>query len=434
VDPYGLEGYSNQTQANEKAIFVPCFIANCFNAGYLKMEVKKSKEDKIVEAALDLEVENEFGEGGDLGYLGKDKDEFGTKLDPISYKERLDVDSDVENGHPERENVKKRKTTEELMSATTTTSSEPTKKKPPPTSSKQPKQHTAVKTSSFDWEVDSTDDTIKRVVIEEEKREIPLEKVSRKFLDELKLMGSFGMPIIVDYTRMEETKNELLRWCCKNNIENDYHVDQVRNYIKSQVVWRRENEILENPFPQSEAPIFYGPSNNPNLTNTKNKKYTLSLHNIHATTFIDLEEITTRWIRTLIEDMYLLKMQGKLDHVKCRFLDLFIVFIRSYVILARVHDFQLGIKSYQFRINLTAPTLTFPGIYDMEPYIMITKLLVGFIYQNNQLKNRFMDYQEICKFCDTKMNRVLERLKLIRQDHILGFSRKTTYRSSIETT
>ncbi|GKE21952.1 hypothetical protein Tco_1433464 [Tanacetum coccineum] len=235
-----------------------------------------------------------------------------------------------------------------------------------------------------------------------EEREILLEKVSHEFLDELKLMGSFGMPIIVDYTRMEETNNELLRWCCKNNIENDYHVDQDLDFLKR--------------------------------GNTKNKKHTLSLHNIHATTFIDLEEITTRWIHTLIEDMYLLKMQGKLDHVKCRFLDSFIVFIRSYVILARVHDFQLGIKSYQFRINLTAPTLTFPGIYDMEPYIMITKPLVGFIYQNNQLKNRFMDYQEICKFCDTKMNRVLERLKLIRQDHMLGFSRKTTYRSSIETT
>ncbi|GKC86519.1 hypothetical protein Tco_1147168 [Tanacetum coccineum] len=152
-----------------------------------------------------------------------------------------------------------------------------------------------------------------------EEREILLEKVSHEFLDELKLMGSFGMPIIVDYTRIKETNNELLRWCCKNNIENDYHVDQVRNYIKSQVVWRRENEILENPFPQSEAPIFYGPSNNPNLTITKNKKHTLSLHNIHATTFIDLEEITTRWIHTLIEDMYYSRCRGKIDHVNVGF-------------------------------------------------------------------------------------------------------------------
>nr|GEW69193.1 hypothetical protein [Tanacetum cinerariifolium] len=41
VDPRGFEGYSNQTRANDKAIFVPRFIANCLNAGYLKMEAKR---------------------------------------------------------------------------------------------------------------------------------------------------------------------------------------------------------------------------------------------------------------------------------------------------------------------------------------------------------------------------------------------------------
>ncbi|GKA42217.1 hypothetical protein Tco_0734877 [Tanacetum coccineum] len=39
VNPHGFEGYSNQTRANDKAIFAPCSIANCFNAGNLKMEV-----------------------------------------------------------------------------------------------------------------------------------------------------------------------------------------------------------------------------------------------------------------------------------------------------------------------------------------------------------------------------------------------------------
>ncbi|GJS77795.1 putative reverse transcriptase domain-containing protein [Tanacetum coccineum] len=38
------------------------------------------------------------------------------------------------------------------------------------------------------------------------------------------------------------------------------------------------------------------------------------------------------------------------------------VFIRSSVIWERVHDFQLGIESYQQKVNLTAPTLSFPGV------------------------------------------------------------------------
>ncbi|GJW47501.1 hypothetical protein Tco_0079147 [Tanacetum coccineum] len=41
-----------------------------------------------------------------------------------------------------------------------------------------------------------------------------------------------------------------------------------------------------------------------------------------------------------------------------------ITFIRSHVIWERVHDFQLGIESYQVKVNLTVPTLTFPGIDD----------------------------------------------------------------------
>nr|GEU44470.1 hypothetical protein [Tanacetum cinerariifolium] len=44
VDPHGFEGYSNKKQANDKAIFIPSLFDNFFNAGHLKMEVKKLKE------------------------------------------------------------------------------------------------------------------------------------------------------------------------------------------------------------------------------------------------------------------------------------------------------------------------------------------------------------------------------------------------------
>ncbi|GKC41776.1 hypothetical protein Tco_1059498 [Tanacetum coccineum] len=35
---------------------------------------------------------------------------------------------------------------------------------------------------------------------------------------------------------------------------------------------------------------------------------------------------------------------------------------KSLVIWERVHDFQLGIESYQQKVNLTAPTISFPGV------------------------------------------------------------------------
>ncbi|GJY38571.1 hypothetical protein Tco_0424935 [Tanacetum coccineum] len=64
-----------------------------------------------------------------------------------------------------------------------------------------------------------------------------------------------------------------------------------------------------------------------------------------------------------IEDMYLLIMNSNVpDYAETGLLWSLSVFIRSSVIWERVHDFQLGIESYQQNINLTAPTMSFPGV------------------------------------------------------------------------
>ncbi|GJZ14912.1 hypothetical protein Tco_0550589 [Tanacetum coccineum] len=61
----------------------------------------------------------------------------------------------------------------------------------------------------------------------------------------------------------------------------------------------------------------------------------------------------------------------------------------------RVHDFQLGIESYPIKINLADPTLIFPGIEECEPFSIVDKLNMGFIYLNNKNKNMFMDLEEL---------------------------------------
>ncbi|GKA31001.1 hypothetical protein Tco_0717306 [Tanacetum coccineum] len=64
-----------------------------------------------------------------------------------------------------------------------------------------------------------------------------------------------------------------------------------------------------------------------------------------------------------IEDMYLLIMNGKVpDYAETGLLWSLSVFIRSLVIWERVHDFQLGIESYQQKVNLTTPTMSFPRV------------------------------------------------------------------------
>ncbi|GJV87207.1 hypothetical protein Tco_1531145 [Tanacetum coccineum] len=64
-----------------------------------------------------------------------------------------------------------------------------------------------------------------------------------------------------------------------------------------------------------------------------------------------------------IVDIYLLIMNDKVpDCAETGLMWSLSVFIRSLVIWERVHDFQLGIESYQQKVNLTAPTISFPGI------------------------------------------------------------------------
>ncbi|GKF47830.1 hypothetical protein Tco_0137632 [Tanacetum coccineum] len=59
------------------------------------------------------------------------------------------------------------------------------------------------------------------------------------------------------------------------------------------------------------------------------------------------------------EDMYMLHLQGKLNHLsgfnKVNLFNTVNLWIRNIVIRKRVEDLQLGIESYQIKLNLTQP-------------------------------------------------------------------------------
>nr|GFC75593.1 hypothetical protein [Tanacetum cinerariifolium] len=116
-----------------------------------------------------------------------------------------------------------------------------------------------------------------------------------------------------------------------------------------------------------------------------------------------------------IEDMLLLLVQGKLSNLNVEERFAFNVslrmFTRSIVIKRRVEDLQLGVESYQKRLNLTKPDTYRPDLNRREAYR-------GFIYQNKDKKNRLMRIDELYKFSDGTLNDVRntfdDRLKGIR--------------------
>ncbi|GJU29128.1 hypothetical protein Tco_1172717 [Tanacetum coccineum] len=120
--------------------------------------------------------------------------------------------------------------------------------------------------------------------------------------------------------------------------------------------------------------------------------------------------------------MYLLCINGKLgDYPETGLLWSFLVFIKSTVIWERVHDFQLGVESYQQKVNLTAPTLTFPGIKKYKMFSIVSEPIYGIIYKNNKKEKRVMRHQEVHKFCDVTLKRVLEGLKSYKNDVKHGY-------------
>ncbi|GKC96519.1 hypothetical protein Tco_1161961, partial [Tanacetum coccineum] len=85
-----------------------------------------------------------------------------------------------------------------------------------------------------------------------------------------------------------------------------------------------------------------------------------------------------------IEDIYYLFLNKKVKLRENKLLNSLMTFIRSRVIWERVHDFQLGIESYQITINLTAQTLIFHGIDALDPYFIVDKPTTGLIYLNSK--------------------------------------------------
>ncbi|GJQ90526.1 hypothetical protein Tco_0001665 [Tanacetum coccineum] len=150
--------------------------------------------------------------------------------------------------------------------------------------------------------------------------------------------------------------------------EHQYHIDQMKNFLKSDIVWESKKEILVSLHLQNTTPLVHSYQQDPEAPvlslinqdllylkkgNSGLEKIVLSLHKFPAIIFNDddIEERSSRWVNKCVRKF----------NPYARY-----VFIISTMIWERVHDFQLGIESYQQKVNLTAPTMTFPRIEDHE--------------------------------------------------------------------
>ncbi|GJR51576.1 hypothetical protein Tco_1402097 [Tanacetum coccineum] len=138
----------------------------------------------------------------------------------------------------------------------------------------------------------------------------------------------------------------MLRQRCTSGDKHQYHIDQMQNFLKHDIVWESRKEILSSPYPQNPTLVVQSCRRGP-------KAPALSLVNQ------DL--------------LYLKKGNSGSKNLHQKHSD-----------LERVYHFQLDVESYQQNVNLTAPTITFPRIEKKKMFSIITEPIHGIIYKNSK--------------------------------------------------
>jgi hypothetical protein len=133
-----------------------------------------------------------------------------------------------------------------------------------------------------------------------------------------------------------------------------------------------------------------------------------------------------------IEDMYLEKVQKRMRgfdrDVQYNFISSLLLFIRRLIVQERVEDLQLGVESYQQKINLTKPLLKFPGIDKLSQLSLVQQPSFGFTYIDSKKQISFMKMDELHKFCDHTLKTVRDELVKRLNDDRRKLSRKETTR------
>ncbi|GJW86501.1 hypothetical protein Tco_0273907 [Tanacetum coccineum] len=114
-----------------------------------------------------------------------------------------------------------------------------------------------------------------------------------------------------------------------------------------------------------------------------------------------------------IEDMLLLIVQKKVHNLDTNFVVYLVVnlrmFARKTIIQAKVEDLQLGVESYQKKLNLTKPRTREVDMSCRPAYTTLSNPQ-GVIYEDNLKQKRFMRADELHKFSDDTLISVRDTL------------------------
>ncbi|GJT19990.1 hypothetical protein Tco_0878696 [Tanacetum coccineum] len=140
--------------------------------------------------------------------------------------------------------------------------------------------------------------------------EILTKQVTQDIMEEISLT--------IDEAKLKKMADEMLRQRCTSGDEHQYHIDQMKNFLQSDIVWESRKEILVSPHPRKITPLVQSCQRDPEAPalslinqdllylkkgNSGPEKIVLSLHKFPAIVFNDddIEERTSRWVNKCIK-------------------------------------------------------------------------------------------------------------------------------------
>ncbi|GJW90749.1 hypothetical protein Tco_0168302 [Tanacetum coccineum] len=146
-----------------------------------------------------------------------------------------DQDDPHDDAHLEGENSAKRQKTSEYEAYVSgeSSSGQVNVEEPGPSTSGNQEQD-----DEFDFWTDSyaSDDD-----------EIPTKQVTQDIMEEISLT--------IDEAKLKKMADEMLRQRCTSGDEHQYHIDQMKNFLQSDIVWESRKEILVSPHPRKITPL-----------------------------------------------------------------------------------------------------------------------------------------------------------------------------------
>nr|GEU94800.1 hypothetical protein [Tanacetum cinerariifolium] len=202
--------------------------------------------------------------------------------------------------------------------------------------------------------------------------------------------------------------------------EHRYHVDQMHNYLKSDMVWESIKEDLSLQLPKKPTLVYHSCQRDPKAPpmtllnqdlfylkygNSGLKKYIISLHKQEKQRGKPKEVYSDSKIVEVIKTLYELGHEHKYITV----------------IVVRRADGKFGAFSESNYKHLNKNDIE--DLYLMKKLLSITsKPVVGMIYENRKKEKSVMKLKGIPKFFDATVKRVLEMVKKFKKDLKYGYA------------